>query len=85
MGNTTANIECVPQVLEYHLLCRYILATLLQERGLWSYAMVSDFATNLAFQDKEPVTEADMSIMGVYKTIWSICKLKRTFQSDFGS
>ncbi|EEB88389.1 hypothetical protein MPER_13803, partial [Moniliophthora perniciosa FA553] len=27
-------------------------------------------------EDKEPATEADMSIMGVYKTIWSICKLK---------
>lgn len=29
------------------------------------------------FQDKEPANEADMSISGVYKTIWSICKLKR--------
>ncbi|KAF9015444.1 acetyl-coenzyme A transporter 1 [Cyathus striatus] len=27
-------------------------------------------------EDKEPATEADMSIKGVYKTIWSICKLK---------
>ncbi|KAF5375270.1 hypothetical protein D9758_000085 [Tetrapyrgos nigripes] len=27
-------------------------------------------------EDKEPATDADMSIMGVYKTIWSICKLK---------
>ena len=29
-------------------------------------------------EDKEVVTEADMSITGVYKTIWDICKLKRT-------
>ncbi|TFK36781.1 acetyl-coenzyme A transporter 1-domain-containing protein [Crucibulum laeve] len=27
-------------------------------------------------EDKEPATEADMSIKGVYKTIWTICKLK---------
>lgn len=27
-------------------------------------------------EDKEPASEADMSITGVYKTIWSICKLK---------
>ncbi|KAF8634402.1 hypothetical protein AX15_000854 [Amanita polypyramis BW_CC] len=27
-------------------------------------------------EDKEPVTEADMSIKSVYRTIWSICKLK---------
>ncbi|KAF9454985.1 hypothetical protein P691DRAFT_654525 [Macrolepiota fuliginosa MF-IS2] len=27
-------------------------------------------------EDKEPASEADMSISGVYKTIWSICKLK---------
>ncbi|KAG7090807.1 hypothetical protein E1B28_009891 [Marasmius oreades] len=27
-------------------------------------------------EDKEPVTETDMSIKAVYKTIWSICKLK---------
>ncbi|KAF5392407.1 hypothetical protein D9757_002184 [Collybiopsis confluens] len=27
-------------------------------------------------EDKEPTTEADLSIKGVYKTIWSICKLK---------
>ncbi|KAL0950664.1 hypothetical protein HGRIS_007449 [Hohenbuehelia grisea] len=27
-------------------------------------------------EDKEPLTEADMSIKGVYKTIWTICKLK---------
>lgn len=28
-------------------------------------------------KDKEVVTEADMSISGVYKQIWAICKLKR--------
>ncbi|KAF6766496.1 acetyl-coenzyme A transporter 1-domain-containing protein [Ephemerocybe angulata] len=27
-------------------------------------------------EDKEAATEADMSIKGVYKTIWTICKLK---------
>ncbi|KAF8922182.1 acetyl-coenzyme A transporter 1-domain-containing protein [Mucidula mucida] len=27
-------------------------------------------------EDKEPANDADMSISGVYKTIWSICKLK---------
>jgi len=27
-------------------------------------------------EDKEPATEADLSIKGVYKTIWDICKLK---------
>lgn len=27
-------------------------------------------------EDKEPVSEADMSIKAVYKTIWTICKLK---------
>lgn len=32
----------------------------------------------IVFQDKEPASEADMSITGVYKTIWSICKLRRT-------
>lgn len=29
-------------------------------------------------QDKEAHNEADMSISGVYKQIWAICKLKRT-------
>ncbi|KAG5636560.1 hypothetical protein H0H81_007612 [Sphagnurus paluster] len=27
-------------------------------------------------EDKEPATEADMSIKAVYKTIWTICKLR---------
>jgi len=27
-------------------------------------------------EEKEPASEADMSISGVYKTIWSICKLR---------
>ncbi|KAK0455910.1 acetyl-coenzyme A transporter 1-domain-containing protein [Armillaria borealis] len=31
-------------------------------------------------EDKEPANEADMSISGVYKTIWSICKLKHIQQ-----
>ena len=29
------------------------------------------------FQDKEPASDADMSIKAVYKTIWTICQLKR--------
>lgn len=28
-------------------------------------------------QGKEPETKADMSVSGIYKQIWSICKLKR--------
>jgi MFS transporter, PAT family, solute carrier family 33 (acetyl-CoA transportor), member 1 len=28
-------------------------------------------------QDKEALTEADLSIKNVYKTIWAICKLRR--------
>ncbi|KAI5832121.1 hypothetical protein K523DRAFT_268445 [Schizophyllum commune Tattone D] len=34
-------------------------------------------------EDKEVVTEADMSITGVYKTIWDICKLKHVQQLIF--
>jgi hypothetical protein len=28
-------------------------------------------------QKKEPLSDVDMSITAVYKTIWTICKLKR--------
>lgn len=32
---------------------------------------------HLPLQDEEPANEADMTIKGVYKQIWAICKLKR--------
>lgn len=35
------------------------------------------FTILIRLQDKEPASEADMSIKGVYKQIWAICKLKR--------
>lgn len=54
---------------------RLTLSTYLKFWSIVCYA-VTIWLMLFKKEDKEPATEADMSITGVYKTIWSICKLK---------
>lgn len=39
MGHSSPNFKCLLEVLEYHVLCRDVLATFLQERGLCCWSM----------------------------------------------
>ncbi|KAF9535740.1 acetyl-coenzyme A transporter 1 [Crepidotus variabilis] len=51
------------------------LAGYLRFWGIFTYAITA-WLIIFKKEDKEPATEADMSIIGVYKQIWAICKLK---------
>ncbi|KAH8834944.1 acetyl-coenzyme A transporter 1-domain-containing protein [Flagelloscypha sp. PMI_526] len=44
----------------------------------WAFVcyLVTIWLTFFKKEDPEPLTEADLSIMGVYKQIWEVCKLK---------
>ncbi|KAK0246401.1 acetyl-coenzyme A transporter 1-domain-containing protein [Armillaria nabsnona] len=55
------------------------LSAYLKFWGVASY-LVTMWLLFFKKEDKEPANEADMSISGVYKTIWSICKLKHIQQ-----
>ena len=70
-GNILAILEC--SVLYHHIMGRHI-----QERGILNIAYILIITQIIDSQDKEQATEADMSIKAVYKTIWTICQLKRS-------
>jgi hypothetical protein len=83
MGHTSPHIGRLLEVLEYCMLHGDILANFLQKRGSYFVLLSHSSFPLTLFQDKEPASEADMSISGVYQTIWSICKLRRVSSVPF--
>ena len=76
MGNSSPHPDSILAILVCGLLCCDPLAHIIQERGTET---ISNYMHEwlIHFQDKEPASDADMSIKAVYKTIWAICQLKR--------
>lgn len=87
MGHPTIVIGNIPAVLECRVLHRHVMGRHIQERGLLSLTYKSIVAQFFFFfflsKDKEQATEADMSIKAVYKTIWTICQLKRSSNMNY--
>jgi len=76
MGGSSPYSDSIPAILVYRLLCCDPLARIIQERGTGNSIQVDACMTD-HLQDKEPASDSDMSIKAVYKTIWTICQLKR--------
>lgn len=76
MGCSSPYSDNIPAILVDRLLCCDPLARIIQERGEGNSIQLDACMTD-HFQDKEPASDADMSIKAVYKTIWTICQLKR--------
>jgi hypothetical protein len=79
MGHTTSIPRHIPSFLECDLLQHHYLAHILPKRG-WKFTPVRVHPIyQPTSQRKEILRDEDTSIIGVYKTIWSIVKLGRMF------
>ncbi len=75
MGYTDPVPGRIPQILEYRVLWYHVMVSPYPKRGAVYYIFVAQIWLKLS-QRKEALSEDETSIIGVYKSIWSVSRLK---------
>ena len=75
MGYTDLDPWRIPQILEYRVLRCYIVVSLGSKRG-GVYFVVVAHSLIKPLQRKEALSEDETNIISVYKSIWSVSRLK---------
>ena len=75
MGYTDPDPWRIPLILEYRVLRCYVVVSLGSKRGGVWYTVVAHTLMN-PLQRKEALTEEETNIISVYKSIWTVSRLK---------
>jgi MFS transporter, PAT family, solute carrier family 33 (acetyl-CoA transportor), member 1 len=82
MGHASSVAWHVSQILEHGLLWRYIVVDHCSKRGRVCHKFATHIRPTIPSQRKEDLSEDETSVTSVYKSIWSVSKLKSSFSQS---